>query len=165
MIYILTILVFMNGLYFLNIIPPIPLSLREAGVYHRVTRAGQDYELSMEKESILQRLFFGKTIHVMKNSPVYIFTSVFSPADLNTEIVHVWQRYDENKKEWQTVNKLSFLLKGGRQEGYRGYSLSNNVVPGKWRVYVETKRGQVLGKISFTVKQVFSLPEIEKIYK
>ena len=63
------------------------------------------------------------------------------------------------------MNKLSFGIVGGRKEGYRGFSLSSNVSSGKWRVFVETKRGQVLGKVAFKVKIVEKMLEMEVVTK
>lgn len=162
---ILLIFIFINSLYFWNIIPPIPLSLRDHGIYYSVRHVGQNYELTAEKQSILQKIIPGTTIRVVNNKPIYIFTSVFSPTELNTEIVHHWQKYNEAESRWVTVNKLAFPIFGGRSDGYRGYSVSSNVSPGKWRVFVETKRGQVLGKISFQVKQAEQMPEMEVVTK
>jgi len=162
---IAAIFLFMNGLYFLNIIPPVPLSLRDGGVYHKVALAGREYNLSSEKQSFWQKIIPGRTVSVVNGSPIYVFTAVFSPADLNTQIVHHWQKYDEELGEWASMKKLSFMILGGRKEGYRGYSVSSNVAPGKWRVYVETKRGQVLGKVSFEVKRAETAPETEVVIR
>ncbi len=164
-IYIALLFILMNGLYFLNIIPPVPLALRDGGVYHDIVHVGQSYRVTAEKESIWQKIIPGKTVSVADKTPVYVFTAIFSPADLNTEIVHDWQKYDEASHKWISMKKLSFKIVGGRKDGYRGYSISSNVAPGKWRVYVETKRGQVLGKVSFKVKQVETLPEMETLLK
>ncbi|MBU0646112.1 DUF2914 domain-containing protein [Patescibacteria group bacterium] len=140
----------MNGLYFTNSIPPIPLSLREAGAYHQVVRAGDNYVVQAEAESLLQRLWPGQTIHANQGERIYVFSSVFAPADLKTRIYHDWQ-YRQNGK-WVTRSRPSFAVSGGREAGYRGYSYSTNLAPGQWRVQVETERGQVLGRVRFTVE-------------
>jgi hypothetical protein len=150
---IAVIFVGMNMLYFFNLIPPIPLSLREAGVYHHVERADGDYRLLSEKESFFADLLPGTTIHVGANEPVFVFSAVFAPADLNTRIVHRWQRYDEERDKWVSVATPSFPLIGGRGDGYRGFSQTSNASPGKWRVDVETVRGQVLGRVRFRVER------------
>ncbi|HYE60099.1 MAG TPA: DUF2914 domain-containing protein, partial [Candidatus Kapabacteria bacterium] len=148
---IASIVVLMNGFYFLNVIPPIPLSIRDAGVYHMVERQGSEYRLTGEKESWWERFMPGMTIHVTPGDPVYVYTAIFAPSDLNINIVHRWQYYNEKQQAWISVNKLSFSLTGGRREGFRGFSRKTAVQPGKWRVYVETTRGQVLGRLSFQI--------------
>ena len=155
----------MNAFYFSNVIPPIPLSLREAEVVHRVERTASDYILFDERESILQRLIPGKMIHIASNEPVYVFASIFAPTDLNTTIVHDWQYFDEQTKNWVDWSNPSYAISGGRESGYRGYSFSSNVRAGKWRVDIETKRGQVLGRVRFRVEHVQNSPELEENVK
>ena len=157
---ILVIFAFVNGLYFLNIIPPIPLAVRESGVYHSVQRIGGDYAVQVEKTSLLQKIIPGQTIHRAGNSPIYVFSSIYAPADLNTRIIHDWQYFDKKEKRWVSRSRLSFNISGGRQDGYRGYSLKANLQEGLWRVDIETERGQVLGRIIFKVVFVDETPEL-----
>lgn len=155
------ILVFMNLFYVLDVIPPIPLSLREAGVYHSVVRSGAGYQTHAEKESLLDRVMPGQTIHITSsNRRVFVFASIFAPTDLNTTIVHEWNFYDETKKKWVVKDELTYHISGGREDGYRGYSNKSSVEPGKWRVDVQTKKGQTLGRVRFDVKEVESTPNL-----
>lgn len=160
---IFTIFAFMNGLYFFNLIPPIPLSLREAGVYHNVQRSGAEYVLRAEEESWFSRLLPGQTIHIGPGERVYAYASIFAPADLNTRVYHEWQHYDEQQKAWISRDRFSYNISGGRKDGYRGYSYKASVVPGKWRVDVETERGQVIGRIRFEIEQVQVTPPLQEI--
>ena len=141
----------MTAGYFANIIPPIPLSIREAGIYHNLTPSGGEYKLVGEEESWFDHLIPGQTIHADANDSLYAYTRVFAPNNLDTTIVHKWQAYDVEAHKWITQSTLSFPIVGGRDEGYRGYSRKSHLAPGKWRVSVETPRGQVLGRINFTV--------------
>lgn len=140
----------MNALYFLNVIPPIPLSIREAGIYHNVQVIGGEYVLTGEDESWYDRLLPGQTVHADPDGRVYAYTAIFAPTALETTIYHRWEFYDETTNAWVTKDRLSYPIKGGRDGGYRGYTYKTNLTPGKWRVIVETERGQVLGTISFT---------------
>ncbi len=140
----------MNALYFLNVIPPIPLSIREAGIYHNVQVIGGEYVLDGEDESWLDQLLPGQTVHADPDGRVYAYTAIFAPTALETRIYHRWEYFDETTNAWVTKDRLSYSIKGGRDGGYRGYSYKTNLATGKWRVVVETERGQVLGRISFT---------------
>ncbi len=142
----------MNTAYFLNVIPPIPLSMRDAGMYHDITTTNGAYTLVGEDESFIDKLIPGQTVHVVAGSPVYAYTSIFAPSDMSTVMVHRWQYYDDTTGGWITASALSFSIHGGRSDGYRGYSVKRSLTEGKWRVSVETVRGQVLGRIPFTVK-------------
>jgi len=161
----LGIFAFMNVLYFSNLIPPIPLSIREAGVYYDVQRSNGTYILNGEKESFLDQIIPGKTIHVKKNHPLYVFSSIFAPSNLDTTIVHKWQYFDETKSEWLDKDMLSYRMFGSTDSGYRGYTFKTNVLAGKWRVDIETERGQVLGRLKFVVENVDKTPETEIIVR
>ena len=143
----------MNVLYFTNVIPPIPLSLREAGLYHSIQISNGSYTMQSEVENIWEKITPGQTIHIIPNQKIYLYTAIFAPKQLEAKILHYWQYYDEQKKEWVNQDTLSFTITGGRKEGYKGYSFKSNLTPGKWRVYVKNQRGQVLGRIQFTVEK------------
>lgn len=150
------IFVSINALYFLDLIPPLPLSLQDAGVYHSIIRNSEgNYIASFEERS-----FFDKIKQIVGVYPtyhndgkfVYVFSSIFSPADFKLTIVHEWQKYDLNTNSWVTSGVISLPVKGGRAAGYRTYSAKSGVTPGKWRVSVKTVSGQVLGRLVFVVE-------------
>lgn len=151
-----------NILYFLNIIPPIPLSLKEAGIYHSVIRVRQEYEVTREQQEWFAFLFPSETIRVVAGKPVYAYSAVFAPTRLQTTLFHHWQYYDEANGAWVTANRVSFPMVGGRDGGYRGFSLKTNVFPGRWRVDVETARGQIIGRLKFKVEFVTQNPPLEE---
>jgi hypothetical protein len=140
-------------LYFLNIIPPIPLSIRDAGIYHDVTVRDGEYLLQSEPESLLQKLWPGQRIGLEHDGDgrIYAYTAIFAPTNLSTVIVHRWQRYDVVAKHWVDAGSSSYTTRGGRTEGYRGYSYRTINGVGRWRVLIETERGQELGRLNFTV--------------
>lgn len=152
-----TIFITFNFLYFTNIIPPIPLSLKDVGIYHSVLRIEvdgyQEYELKYEKPHWWQ--FFrdsDKVFHYESGDQIFCFASVFAPTRLSTEIYHRWEKYDEEKGAWVEHARLSYSISGGRGGGFRGYTLIKNYSEGTWRCTVETGRGQVLGSEKFKVE-------------
>lgn len=160
----LSIIGIMNLFYFANIIPPIPLSLREIGVYHSISRDSGSgaYRLLAEELSLTDRLRFYPPIH--KVGEVTIFTSVFAPANLKTTIIHHWQYYNASEERWTSVSRISYPMTGGRINGYRGYT-RRNVFPGLWRVDIENPRGQVMGRIRFHVKERQDPPQLRTEWK
>ncbi len=143
----------MNALYFTNLIPPIPLSLTEAGVYYNIVRKGSDYIITAEKEPFINKLIPGQKIDWHKNDPLFIYSAIFAPFNLNTTIVHKWQKFNSDNKKWETVDNLSFEIYGGKPGGYRGYSVKYQLSEGLWRVNIQTMRGQVIGRIKFRIKE------------
>ena len=103
-------------------------------------------------------------VKIVEGQPVFVFSSVFSPADLDTEIVHHWQYFDQRTNRWKSAGYIAFPIVGGRDDGFRGYTQKDNLFEGAWRVDVETKRGQLIGRETFRVEFVDVLPELsEKI--
>ncbi|MFC1625325.1 DUF2914 domain-containing protein [Patescibacteria group bacterium] len=161
---ILGIYLIFNLLYFTNIIPPIPLSLKEIGIYHFVERNNGQY--SVQFEPAPWYLFFkdfNSDFHWVKNTPVYAYSAVFAPTKLNTTIFHRWSYFDEEKDDWVKKSQLGFSISGGRDGGYRGYTMKTSMESGKWRVDVITSRGQVLGRTKFEIVEVGSLPKLESM--
>ena len=159
---ILAVYAIINILYFTNIIPPIPLSFKGGDVYHRVERREDGNYLVTGEADVWQEKFnLGQTVHLVAGEPVYVLSSVFAPTDLNIKIVHNWQYLDEEKVRWKSASKISFPIRGGRDEGYRGFSSKANVFPGHWRVDIETDRGQVIGRIRFDIEMVDVVQNLE----
>jgi len=162
---VFAVLVVMNVLYFANIIPPIPLSLREAGLYHSLKNLNGTYLMLGEAESLWQKLILGQTLHLESDERAYFYTAIFLPAELETQIFHHWQYYDEKKKKWVGQSKLSFAVAGGRKEGYKGYSWQSSLTPGSWRIYVKNQRGQVLAKIKFKIERAKEKIELKEVIR
>jgi len=146
-----TVSVMFVALYFVGAIPPVPLAIREAGIFHNVVRQGNAYVLVGDEETFIERLLPGRVITNDADGRIYAFTTIFAPTALNTTIYHRWQRFDPDASTWVTASRLSYAIRGGREDGYRGYTYKTGLAPGEWRVIVETERGQELGRIPFTV--------------
>jgi hypothetical protein len=142
-----------NVLYFANIIPPIPLSLTSLGIYHSVIRYEDGrYALMYEEPPWwLPLRKSDSTFHYSEGDDIFCFASVFAPAKLETSIYHRWEYYDEAQGSWVEHALLPYDIKGGRGDGFRGYTVIESVREGKWRCTVETGRGQALGREAFTV--------------
>src|SRR3989339_52483 len=150
-------------LVFLNIIPPIPLVLKEDNVYHEVKKIQSGYEVSLEP--FTWRGLFNREdsmIHWQKGKPVYYYSAIFAPTKISANIFHRWSYFDITKGNWVISDTLSFKITGGRDGGYRGYSFKYGMKPGKWRVDVVTDRGQILGGKKFEVVEVNIPPKLEK---
>jgi len=159
---VVSIFTLINIFYFTNTIPPFPLSVREKGVYHSLERMPSgDYKLVAEKKSFWDFfLIYEKFSITPYDDKAVVFSSIFSPARLNTEIIHEWQYLDPNGK-WQTLSNISFPLVGGRKEGYRGYSEKDGLIPGKWRINVKTRSGQTISRIYFKIIETEKIPALE----
>lgn len=137
------------GFYTLNWIPPVPLSLKFGGMYHEITRTGDQFELSFEKQ--WYQVWKRSDTTYPANQPIYCFTAVFAPVDLNTTIHHHWYFRPNDSRPFTHADRIPIKISGGREGGYRAYSFKQRLDPGDWRVDVETEDGRVIGRVSVEV--------------
>ena len=144
--------VIVNVLYITNIIPPIPLSLKDAGVYHSLIKNKEgDYVVTAEPWSWKNLLTFYDDIHLTADQNVYVYASVYAPSFLNTTIVHHYEWYDDATSTWIDKGSIPISIVGGRENGFRTYSYKTHPSPGQWKVSVETQNGLVIGMVQFNV--------------
>jgi hypothetical protein len=138
--------------YFLNWIPPVPLSMSFGGMYHKVVRVGDAYELTFERPAWYQ--FWKRSDDPFRGlEGANCFSAIFAPVDLNAQIYHHWQhRRGGTTGRFVTTDRIPLAIVGGRKGGYRAFTMKQSVVPGDWRVDVETAEGRIIGRVSFRVE-------------
>src|SRR4051812_512131 len=146
--------IFLNTVYFLRVLPPLPLVLTDAGVYHQVKRAGADFQAQQEEEPPEWQALFGThaIMHVQKGAKLYLYNAVFSPSGLNTRIVHDWQ-WLQPGKGWISQQRISVPIQGGREDGYRFFTTKSSPQPGQWQVNIQTFDGRAVGRVRFAVEE------------
>jgi hypothetical protein len=138
------------ALYFANLIPPVPLALKDAGIFHRVDKTNAGYEVQYVAPPFYR--FWRKwddPFYWMKGDKVYCYTAIFAPRKFRIPVFHAWSR--QSAKGWKRTDRIQIDISGGRDGGFRGFTFKRGIAPGKWRVEVETETGQTLGRIEFTV--------------
>jgi len=90
---------------------------------------------------------------------------VFAPSNFTTSILHDWQYYDNTKRQWVSASKTMLTITGGRDNGFRTYSIKDFIFPGKWRVNVETPRGQLIGRLNFNLSYSLGGENLVKVVK
>jgi hypothetical protein len=140
-----------NVFYFAKVLPPLPLALADAGVFHSVKKVGNAYQVVDEAQP--WTTFFGTPplLHIAPGDRLYLYSSVFAPGRLATVIVHRWEWFDPAARKWLPQSRLVFAIHGGREGGYRAYSIKSKPQPGDWRVNITTDDGRPLGRIRFAV--------------
>jgi hypothetical protein len=159
----IVLIVVLVGFYFLKWIPPVPLSLKFGGAYHKVAKVNDEFQLAFEKAAWYQ--FWKRSDDPFHGEgPSYCFTAVFAPVALHTTIFHRWQHRAHAGRDFSTTDRIAIAIAGGRERGYRGYTVKQRVMPGDWRVDVETAEGRVIGRVSFRVEEPSGEPpEFETI--
>ena len=162
--------VLFNTAYFFEAIPPVPLSSKKIELAHSIEKIEVDgkIEYIIKKNEKIGVSFFEKSFqNIFYKNPedkIYVFASVHAPRDLQTEIYHNWEFFDEKKKHWISVNRIKYKIIGGRDGGYRGHSNISNAQDGKWRVRIENSSGFLIGVEKFQVKNEQSYLKYENIF-
>lgn len=136
----------------MNWIPPIPLSLKFGGIYHQIEKIHDEYVLTYAKGPWYD-IWKESNDRVGIDAPVYGFSSVFAPVTLQTTIYHHWQwRPFDELESFRTTDRIPITITGGRERGYRSYTMKHRVQPGEWHVNVETEDGRLLGRMAFVAE-------------
>ncbi len=146
-----------TGFYFLNWIPPVPLSLKFAGMYHQVEKTNGSYHLTFEEGSWYEWMKDSDDV-IRGEGPAYCFISVFAPKSLETTIYHHWQyrpfsnREQADERPFHTTDRIPINISGGRESGYRSYTVKQHLNSGDWKVTIETEDKRVIDQITFLVE-------------
>lgn len=161
---VLAIFLTFNLLYFLNIIPPVPLSLKDIGIYHSLLKKSDGNYTGLYEPSPWWQVWrdTSRIYTLGAGDSAFCYSSVFAPTNLSVPIYHRWEKYNSAKGAWETQSLVAFPIAGGRAEGYRGYSVKSALTAGDWRCNVETKGGALIGRSDFEVVQSTSTPALSQ---
>src|SRR6266536_1845018 len=146
-LYIVATYVMLNVLYFAGLIPPVPLTVKSAGIFHSVERIDGAYQVQHVPAPLYR---FWKTwddpFYLAPGETVFCYSAIFAPGDVRVPVQHRWSRYTE-RTGWAQMDLIRLDITGGQ----RGFSHKTDLPPGEWIVEVETQEGETLGRIYFTV--------------
>jgi hypothetical protein len=146
--------ILLNITYFMRVLPPLPLVLTDAGVYHDAKRVNGIFQVAQEDEPPEWQALFGThaIMHIQPGGKLFVYNAVFAPKGLKTLIVHDWQWLNPGKG-WQSQQRISVGIAGGRDDGFRYYTTKTNPRPGQWQVNIQTFDGRAIGRVRFAVEQ------------
>jgi len=136
-----------------HLVPPVPLFLRDIGIYHGVTRNPKEATYTLSHHPFAWWRFWAKDEQEFFARPgdkIYCFVHVFAPRNFHDEVRLRWAHKDPGAK-WASSDAVPLQVTGGKDEGYAGYSYKQNWRPGDWLVSVETRDGREIGRRTFTV--------------
>jgi len=137
-------------LYFLEVIPPVPLSMQYAGIYHGVVKKNGQYILSRNREWWKFWQNGDQDFYYRTGDKVFLFARIFSPTDFSHQIKLRWL-FKNSRKKWEVWDVIPIRIKGGREEGFRGFAFKSNVAIGDWRIVIETSDNREIGSIDFEI--------------
>jgi len=140
--------------YVLKWIPPVPLSMQYAGIYHRVDRKADGYQLTHLHWPWY--LFWRGDDRPFLSRPgdqIYCFVRVFAPRRFKDRVFLHWSFSAPGAKRFFTSDRIPVMVSGGRGEGFRGFATKANYEPGRWRVDIDSDDGRPLGELTFEVRK------------
>lgn len=139
--------------YLIGWIPPVPLSVQSMGVYHYIEKVDGSYTLSHQNPWWRFWQTGDQEFLAEPGDKIYFFARIFSPAKFSDSVILHWY-FKHPKLGWQSTDKVAMQINGGRQGGYRGFSVKQNYQPGEWKIGVETTDEREIGRLYFTVQSV-----------
>jgi hypothetical protein len=161
----LSVQVVLVALYFLKVIPPVPLALTFIGIYHGVEqplRGAPGFVTAGKYRLIHERPWYrfwhngDQVFHARSGDQIWCFMSIFAPNKFKDRINVHWHRYNEQKGEWVLWEKRPLPLGSGgemREAGWRTFRSKANYQPGDWKAEITTEDGRTIGSIKFAVLQ------------
>ena len=137
-------------LYFVEAIPPVPLSLEYIGIYHNVTKENNQYNLTYTRSPLKFWQKGDQKFRAREGDRVFAYFRIFSPTRFEDKVLIRWL-HKNHKNSWVAQDAIPINIVGGRNEGYRGYVYKSHYVPGDWRIQVETLDEREIGRLNFSI--------------
>ncbi len=142
------------ALYFLRILPPIPLSVQYVGIFHNVQTVKTDGQthlvLSYDRPWWKFWQHGDQTFVADPGDRVFCYARIFAPRNFKDQIIFHWLKY--TRRGWQTQDRIAGTITGGRAQGFRTFVYKDHYSPGDWRVQIETAHGRELGRIGLIIE-------------
>lgn len=142
------------GLYAVNAIPPVPMVKKTIAICRGLEKKEKEgwYAGVIELQPVYAFWRHSESVvHQRPGEKIFCFTSVFLPNGIECTLYHRWLHQDARSGKWIEYSRIGFPIRGGRQEGYRGFTYKRNLDAGRWQVRLETEAGRVLGTLHFSV--------------
>lgn len=138
-------------LYVIKFIPPIPLSVEKMGVYHQINKQQDQYVLQYDRPWWLFWQKGAQTFVAAPEDKIHCFVSIFAPSFFREQVKMEW--FLQTKNGWQKTDSIPFQISGGRDQGFRGYTVKSRFDAGEWQVRVVTSDDREMGRIYFSVSK------------
>lgn len=153
----ISVLVVFIFFYLMAWIPPVPLSVKEQGVYHLVEKKEGSWILSSERDDWKFWQHGDQDFKAAPGDKIYFYAQIYSPARFADE-VYVQFSHLDLKGNWRAADHIPLKIYGGRKAGFRGFAMKSNYEPGEWRVQVMTSTHQEVSRLYFDVTLVEANP-------
>lgn len=166
--------VLLLALYFLKVVPPVPLSLKYIGIFADVTRTKDEHGALEFQCAYTPTAFWRRDgSQFVYREPAdgskvraYAFIAVFAPRGFNDTMTFNWE-YDDPKRGWVSRGSYRTALgrgQQGRDEGFRTFAYTTLAGPGEYRVIVRSSDDREIGRKTFeAVKDTRTEPIVQSL--
>jgi hypothetical protein len=137
-------------LYALRVAPPVPLAIKQMGIYHDVRRVPGGWELSQQQSRWKLWQHADENFLERPGDKLYCFARIFAPRHFKDTINIVWFHYDEDKG-WLLAHRLPLSVSASSNVGFATDAYLTEPMKGKWRVEIESQDGRTIGQLHFKV--------------
>jgi hypothetical protein len=137
-------------LYTLRVAPPVPLAIKQIGIYHDVKRVQGGWELSQQAKTWK---FWQRPDAVFLERPgdkLFCFARIFAPRHFHDGISIVWFHRDP-RRGWTQAHRLALTVSASSAVGFATDAYLTEPMPGDWRVEIESQDGRTIGLLRFSV--------------
>lgn len=137
-------------LYLLRLAPPVPLAIKQIGIYHDVRREPGGFRLYHQAKSWK---FWQRGDQEFRERPgdrLYCFVRIFAPRHFRDAISIVWFHRDP-KLGWSQIHRLPLSVSASSEVGFATNAYLTTPAPGDWRVEVQAVDGRTVGQLEFAV--------------
>ncbi len=145
--------------YLLEAVPPVPLSLKYIGIFHKVEAEHSEHSLHYNLLYVKPPGFLAK--HLARDASTgflaregdvaYAFVSVFAPKGFHDRVGFAWD-FEDPKKGWVAVGQPYFTqISQSQESGFRTFGNRTVSQPGEYRIRLLTGDGREIGREEFTV--------------
>lgn len=135
--------------YIFSFLPPVPLSIEKIGIYQGIEKVNDTYHLFYDRPWWRFWEKGAQTFEAHPNEKIFCFVSVFAPNFFREKVAMEW--WYKLPSGWKKTDSVPMQIVGGRDQGFRGYSVKQNYDEGEWQVKVVTSDQREIGRIYFTV--------------
>ncbi|MFH2130324.1 MAG: DUF2914 domain-containing protein [bacterium] len=148
-------------LYWFQLIPPVPLVLKESYICKDFSSENDIYRCRIEKQDFWQTVGINEeVIHFEEGQKIYNLSAIFAPTRIAVNLEQRWWFWDEGKHLWLSKGVINLPMVGGRKQGWRTFSYIQTAVrQGRWKVETALKNGAILADYYFTAEELLD-PEL-----
>jgi hypothetical protein len=137
-------------LYALRVAPPVPLAIKQIGIYHDVQREPGGWRLFHQQPSWKFWQNGDQDFLARPGDKLFCFARIFAPRHFHDGVSIVWFHH-EPRQGFRLVHRLPLSVSASSAVGFGTDAYLTEPAPGDWRVEIQSEDGRTIGQLGFHV--------------